>query len=77
MSFDKLTKPRQGIYFNVGYVIVNLNWARTWVWADQTDTERTTRYISLHKVQRRVDDNDVQTTLVSLILGPAKITIGW
>jgi len=77
MGFEKLTKPRQGLYFSVGYIIVNLNWAKTWVWADQTDTERTMKFISLHMVQRRVGDNDVQSTLVSLILGPAKITIGW
>ena len=75
MSHDHLTPPSKGIFIPIGYALLNIVWAKTWIWADQKGNDRTLRFISFHVVQRK--DKDDESTLVSLILGPLKVTLGW
>ena len=76
MPFAELTKPRASWSFWIWKVLVDINFARTWTWCDQTEgnKERVTRLVSLHIVQREIEGK-VQSAF-TLILGPLKVMAG-
>ncbi len=76
MPFAELTKPRASWSFWIWKVLVDINFARTWTWCDQTEwgKERVTRLVSLHIVQREIEGK-VQSAF-TLILGPLKVMVG-
>lgn len=73
-KFVALTKPRSGLRFWLGSVLIDVNMARTWVWCDDSDdgNYRHSRYFSLHKVEQSTHDN----IAITLIMGPLKIMVG-
>lgn len=61
--------------FSIGRVVVSLGWARSGAWATTRNEEQRIYLVSLHLLRKPVDDN--RTTLLSLIVGPASLIIGF
>lgn len=77
MAFHELTKPGKGFRFCLWRLLVDINWARTWTWCEQTEDgkKRRTLIISLHTVQQHIDGNIRAAT--TLVFGPLKLMFGW
>jgi len=71
MEFKPLTKPMNGIDLWFGRILLNTNWARSWSWGEDVGQSRRTTYFGVYRVQ------EARGTLVHLIIGPLKFTIGW
>ncbi|TVO70910.1 hypothetical protein FHP88_15765 [Sedimenticola selenatireducens] len=76
MTFERLAKPKDGFSFWVGRLLVDVNWARTWTWCDQSEDNkrRTTHLISLRVVQHIFDKKTRRA--LTIILGPLKLMLG-
>jgi hypothetical protein len=79
MPFSKLSSNENAKSFWIGSVLVEIRWAETWVFADQTEDnmERTTRYFSIHKIEKEFESENYKPKAFCLIAGPLKIIVGW
>jgi len=75
-----LTEPLQGFSFWLSGFLFHFNFAKTFVWAEDTTLQingstkvrRTLLFLSFSTTY--TDDN---RTVKSLVVGPLKVTIGW
>jgi len=83
--FKELTEPRKGLSFWILNVLIDINFARTWTWDDQTDDrmQRTTRYFSVHVVKRIFEEAEpcngsafMVSKALTIIVGPLKLMVG-
>lgn len=76
-SWKPLTKPMKGINFKIYKLFCNLNFAKTFLWAEDRDysnfTERKTYFFSVHLNER----SNYNTKLLTIIIWPIKLLIGW
>ena len=74
--FKPLIEPREPLSFWVGRLLIHLNFARTWTWADDRDThrgiERRTHLFAFDYVRTE----EPRLSCLMLIVGPLKINVG-
>jgi len=77
MNLD-VVKPREGWSIGLGRILLCVNWARTWTWAEtnEENKQRTIKLLSVEFLQREMD-NDDNGYVLKIIIVPLLIHVGW
>lgn len=74
--FKPLEKPLNGIDFWIIGFLIHLNFAKSLIWASQKSSNERTNYIICCSITSRFE-NQQNLKLLSFILGPFKLMIGF
>lgn len=72
-KLEPLVKASEPKVFTIGKLFVSMNWAKSGIWANETEKQRTNYWISVLTVTQLSTGN----TLFSVLIGPFKVSFAW